>query len=80
MSSVAAHFERFVEDAFAEIPEVYREACRDLAIRIEPHASADVVTALDLSHPFELLGLYHGINLARKSVFDLPQVPDEVIL
>lgn len=77
MNSVAAHFERLVGRPFAKISEVYREACGDLAIRIEPHASTNVMTTLDLSHPFDL---YHGVNLAQKSVFDLPQIPDEIIL
>ena len=75
-----AEFDALVELAFADIPEVYRDACRGLGIRTEPHATRDVLTALDVANANELLGLYHGINLTQKSVFDLPSLPDEVIL
>ena len=73
-------FDELVEEAFEALPEVYRDACRGLGIRTEPQASHDVLAALNVSNPFELLGLYHGINLTQKSVFDLPSLPDEVIL
>ena len=81
MSSISTHFERLVEDAFAEIPEAYREACGDLAIRIEPHAVHGISSPL-LSSPIPstcwgstMVSIWPG-----KSVLDLPQVPDEVIL
>jgi len=73
-------FEALVERAFEALPEVYREACRDLAIRTEPQASTEVLVALEIADPFELLGLYHGISLTQKSTFALPGLPDEVII
>ena len=75
-----AEFDALVERAFADLPEVYRDACRGLGIRTEPHATGEVLTALGVANAYELLGLYHGINLTQKSVFDLPSLPDEVIL
>jgi predicted Zn-dependent protease with MMP-like domain len=75
-----AEFDALVRRSFDELPEVYRDACRGLAIRTEPQASAEVMTALELLDPFELLGLYHGVNLTQKSVFDLPSLPDQVII
>ncbi len=73
-------FEALVQRVFEALPEMYREACRDLAIRIEPQASAEILSALEIADPFELLGLYHGINLTQKSTFYLPSLPDEVII
>ncbi len=73
-------FEKLVEGAFEVLPEVYRKACRDLAIRTEPQASAEVLSALGIADPFELLGLYHGVSLTKKSTFTLPGLPDEVII
>ena len=75
-----ADFDSLVERAFEDLPEVYRDACRGLGIRTEPQASNEVLAALDVADPYELLGLYHGISITRKSVFDLPSLPDEVIL
>ena len=80
MSKSAAEFDALIAQAFADLPEVYRDACRGLGIRSEPQASSEVLSALDITNPSELLGLYHGINLTQKSVFDLPSLPDEVIL
>ncbi len=73
-------FDALVQAAFDELPEPYREACQGLAIRTEPLVAPEIMSALGLSNPYELLGLYHGVNLARKSTFDLPTLPNEVII
>lgn len=75
-----AHFDRLVSEAFQSIPEQYREACEGLSIRVEARASEHVLNSLELDDPSQLLGLYHGVSLTRKSVFDVSQEPDEVIL
>ncbi len=75
-----ADFDVLVEQAFEELPALYRNACRGLGIRTEPFASRDVLDALGITDAHDLLGLYHGINLTQKSVLDLPGIPDEVIL
>jgi predicted Zn-dependent protease with MMP-like domain len=80
MSHSAAEFERLVAEEYAALPEVYREACDGLAIRIERHASHEVLAHFEMNEPNELLGLYHGIALAHKSVLDLPVTPDEVLI
>ncbi len=73
-------FDALVQAAFEDLPEVYRQACHNLTIRTEALASREVMAALGLGDPHQLLGLYHGINLARKSTFDVPMLPDEVII
>jgi predicted Zn-dependent protease with MMP-like domain len=80
MSVSVAEFDKLVRAAFEELAEVYRDACDGLGIRTEPHATDDVLRSLGIDDPSELLGLYHGVNLARKSVFDLASLPDEVII
>lgn len=75
-----AEFQAMVERAFAELPEEFREACRGVAIQAVPFADAETLAALDIDDPYDLLGLYHGINLAQKSVMDLPTQPDMVFL
>ncbi|MGI9523527.1 MAG: metallopeptidase family protein [Hyphomicrobiaceae bacterium] len=76
----AADFDALVARSFKDLPEIYRDACRGLGIRTEPQASKEILSALGVADPNGLLGLYHGINLTQKSVFDLPSLPDEVIL
>lgn len=75
-----AGFQRLVEAAFEELPPEFRDACRGVAIRVEPLPDADVLASLDLTDGYELLGLYHGINLAQKSVLDVTVQPDMVFL
>ena len=80
MENNEAEFDALVRRSFEELPEVYRDACQSLGIRTEAQASSEVMVALDVTNPNELLGLYHGVNLTQKSVFDLPSLPDEVII
>ncbi len=73
-------FSELMEAAFTALPSNFREACDGLAIRVKDFPTDDVMAALQLSDPYQLLGLYHGINLARKSSSDLPSLPDTVYL
>ena len=75
-----AAFSDLMETAFAALPDAYREACAGLAIRVQDLPADDVMAALQLSDPYGLLGLYHGVSLAQKSVHDLPGLPDTVYL
>ena len=80
MASTEAEFEKLVSEAFGEIPEDYRDLCDGLAIRTQEYASQETLRDLGINDPLELLGLYHGINLAQKSVFDLVSMPDTVLI
>ena len=80
MASNEEVFDTMVQQAFEELPTEYREACKDLTIRTEPLAGSQIMSALQLESPYQLLGLYHGINLAKKSTFDVQMLPNEVII
>ena len=73
-------FDRMVQQAFEELPTEYREACSDLTIRTEPLAGPELMSALHISNPYQLLGLYHGVNLAKKSNFQVQLLPNEVLI
>ena len=73
-------FDRMVQQAFEELPTEYREACKDLSICTEALASPELMSALHLANPYQLLGLYHGINLAKKSTFQVQMLPNEVLI
>src|SRR4051794_3704881 len=73
-------FDRMVRNAFAELPEKYRRACRDLSIRVEALASPETMSALHVASPYSLLGLYRGVSLDRQSVFSLQMMPNEVLI
>ena len=80
MSKDQQKFEQFIQEAFERIPEVFREACSDVIIRVESVPSVEVLTALKISDAYHLLGLYHGVNLTQKSVLDVTREPDMVLI
>lgn len=75
-----AEFERLAAAAWDRLPREFRDLCRDVLIRVEDFATDEVLDSLGIEDPFELMGLYHGVSLDRKSVMDTPSGPDMVFL
>ncbi len=51
-----------------------------MAIRIEEFPDAETEREMGLESPFDLLGLYRGVSLDRKSVSDTPADVDMIFL
>ena len=66
--------------AYAEIPRNLARHADAVMIRVVDLPDAQTCREMELDSPYELLGLYHGVNLAEKSSFDMPQAPDLVYL
>jgi predicted Zn-dependent protease with MMP-like domain len=75
-----AAFEELAQAAWARLPETFRAPAGDLLIRVEDFATEEVLDALGIEDAFDLLGLYHGVSLDKKSILDVPQQPDMVFL
>lgn len=75
-----ADFETIAAAAWERIAPEFREVCQDLVIRIEDFAPDEVLDELEIESPFDLMGLYQGLSLDRKSVLDAPREPDMVFL
>ena len=75
-----AKFEAIAEHAYRRLPSGFRALTGDLLIRIEDFPTDEVLDSLGLKSEFDLLGLYSGIDLARKSVMDVSAMPDMVFL
>jgi len=75
-----AQFEKLAETAWRRLPARFRELCGDVVVRVEELARDDVLRELDIDDPFSLMGLYQGISLNRRSVFDVPHGPNMVVL
>jgi predicted Zn-dependent protease with MMP-like domain len=73
-------FETIAHAAYRRLPGRFRALTGDLLIRIEDFPTEDVLDQMGIDSPFDLLGLYSGIDLARKSVMDVSAVPDMVFL
>ena len=75
-----AEFETLAAGAWERLPAHFRAMCADLVIRVEDYALDEVLDELEIDSPFDLMGLYHGVSLNRKSTLDAPREPDLVVL
>lgn len=73
-------FEDLAAEAWRQIPDTFRDLAKDVLIRIEDFATEEVLASLGIENEFDLMGLYQGVSLERKSVMDVSQEPDTVIL
>lgn len=72
--------EELAASAWNRLPDELRNLCRDVVISVQDFATEEVLRELKIDSPFDLMGLYQGVSLARKSVMDLPHGPDMVFL
>jgi len=66
--------------AYRRLPQRFRALTGGVLIRVEDLPTDEVLDSLGIDSPFDLLGLYSGVDLARKSVMDVSAVPDMVFL
>jgi predicted Zn-dependent protease with MMP-like domain len=70
----------YADAALADIPSGLREHIDGVAILIEEFPDADTMREMRLETPFDLLGLYSGVSLDRKSISDAPDDQDRIFL
>lgn len=68
------------EAAFAALPEGFRSMAGEVVFRVDDFAATEVLDELGIEDAFELTGLYQGVNLAVRSVFDPSPGPSRVFL
>ena len=62
--------------AWAALPDTFRALAGDILIRIDDFADEETLTDLGMDNPFELTGLYSGVDLTHQSIMDpSPQAP-----
>ncbi len=61
---------RLAEAAFAALPEPFRTLAGDIVFRVDDFPDDDMLAELGMQDPFELSGLYQGVDLSRRSVLD----------
>ena len=72
-------FAAMVAEAHRTLPEPFRSIA-DVVIRTPDLPDEDVLADLGIEHPMDLLGLYQGVDLTSKSLFDASGEPDTVFL
>lgn len=63
-------FERMAREAWAALPASFSERAGDVLIRVEDFAEDEVLAELGIDNPFELTGLYSGVDLTQQSMMD----------
>ena len=61
-------------------PQPFRDAAREVLLRVTDWPTDDMLASLGINKPVGLTGLYEGIPMTRKSVLDMAPQPDTVWL
>jgi len=75
-----ADFDALAAEAFAALPADFRRLSGDVAIHVAEFADDDVLGDLGIDDPFELTGLYEGVDLGSRSIDDVARLPSHVHL
>jgi predicted Zn-dependent protease with MMP-like domain len=59
-------FETLAREAFAGLPEEFRALTEDLVFVIADFPADDVIKDMELESPFDILGLFHGPDMAMR--------------
>ena len=68
------------EQAFAALPEGFRRLTGDVVFRVDDFPTEEVLDSLGIQDAFELTGLYQGLDIGSRSVFDPNPEPARIFL
>lgn len=68
-------FAALAEQAFGDLPEPFRGLAAEAVIRVDDFADETVLDEMGIPDAFELTGLYQGVDLSRRSVFEATPPP-----
>ncbi|HEX6860271.1 MAG TPA: metallopeptidase family protein [Caulobacteraceae bacterium] len=66
--------------AFETLPAHLRALAGECVFQVADFADEETLEALGIDNPFELSGLYQGVDLSRQSVMDPVRMPPMVFL
>ena len=75
-----AMIERLAEEARAGLPKELAVHVRDVVLRVEDFCDEETEREMELESPYDLLGLYRGVDLLRESVATTRTQPDMIFL
>jgi len=62
-------FDRWIQEALAELPARFAKLAEEVSIVVEEEPSAEVLQSLELESEDDLLGLYQGVPINQTSFF-----------
>lgn len=79
MTISPAEFEALVEEALASLPKRFADLLENVAIVVEEEPDENDLDVLD-DEDSELLGIYRGVALTRRTHDMLPALPDQIAI
>ena len=73
-------FEVAAQAVWDGLPEQFRAMLGNVTVQVADFADRETLRALHIRDPYDLLGLYHGVGLPSKSVWDPVRLPDRIFL
>ena len=72
--------EELAQHALSTIPDELSQFVRGVVLQVEDFPDRETMKEMRLETPFDLLGLYRGVDLRRKSTLDVPDDLDMIYL
>lgn len=72
--------EKIAQDTIAAFPAPFLGPARAVLLRVADWPDPAMLRDLDMTDPLDLTGLYEGVPMTHKSMFDFPGRPDTVWL
>lgn len=76
----AATIERLAYDAVTQLPDAFRDHLADVVFRVQDFADGEMLRAVGLVNPWDLIGLYHGRPLTQQSIWSSGDMPSVISL
>ena len=73
-------FARLARKAFDDLPDPFRTLAGDVVIRVDDFADDETLAAMDIEDPFELTGLYFGVDIGRRDELGPAPEPARIFL
>lgn len=73
-------FARLAKAAFDALPEPFRGLAGDVVIRVDDFADDEVLAGFGMEDPFELTGLYHGVDIGLRDSMGPAAEPSRIFL
>lgn len=73
-------FARLAREAFDALPEPFRSLAGEVVIRVDDFADEETLAMMEMEDPFELTGLYHGVDIGLRDALGPAAEPSRIFL
>lgn len=73
-------FARLARAAFEDLPDPFRTLAGDVVVRVDDFADEATLASMEVEDPFELTGLYFGVDIGRRDEMGPAPEPARIFL